>query len=69
MECVCILHLKEVFDLRVVVRFLLNQRGAVQLTRTEPEHRLLKNKHLHETITGCLEKRHQLASRLIKKTT
>lgn len=31
-------HLEEVFDLRVVVGFLLNQRGAVQLTRTESAH-------------------------------
>lgn len=33
------LYLQEVFDLRVVVRFLLNQRGSVQLARTESEGR------------------------------
>lgn len=35
---VCVRYLQEVFDFRVVVGFLLNQRGAVELTRTEPAH-------------------------------
>lgn len=34
----CIWYLQEVFDVRVVVSFLLNQRGAVQLTRTKSVH-------------------------------
>lgn len=33
-----LVYLEEVFDLGVVIGFLLNQRGAVQLTRAEPEH-------------------------------
>lgn len=36
-------HLEEVFDLRIVVSFLLNQRGTVQLTRTESAHTDLEN--------------------------
>lgn len=32
------LYLEEVFDLGVVVGFLLDERGSVQLTRTKPEH-------------------------------
>lgn len=35
----CIWYLQEVFDVRVVISFLLNQRGAVQLTRTKSAHR------------------------------
>ena len=34
----CIWHLQKVFDIRVVISFLLNQRGAVQLTRTKSVH-------------------------------
>lgn len=32
-----LLYLQEIFDFRVVVGFLLNQRGSVELTRTESE--------------------------------
>lgn len=34
----CVWYLQEVFDVRVVVSFLLNQCGAIQLTRTESAH-------------------------------
>lgn len=34
---VCILYLEEIFDLGVVISFLLNQCGSVQLTRTESD--------------------------------
>lgn len=32
-------YLEEVFNLRVVISFLLNKRGSVQLTRTESKDR------------------------------
>lgn len=44
-------HLEEVFDLGVVVSFLLDQRGAVQLTRTESAHTEY-GKQLHLAVTG-----------------
>lgn len=37
---VCVFYLEEVFNFRVVVSFLLNQRCSVQLTRTEPANRI-----------------------------
>lgn len=47
-RCACVFYLQEVFDLRVVVSFLLDQRGAVQLTRAESA----RKKRLGQTFTG-----------------
>lgn len=44
LECDC--YLQEVFDVGIVVSFLLNQCGAVQLTRTESAH--TRNIHLQK---------------------
>lgn len=41
-----VLYLEEIFDLRVVISFLLNQRGSVQLTRTESDQAEDFNKQL-----------------------
>lgn len=49
-----LLYFEEVFDLRVVVSLLLNQRGAVQLTRAEPDVRLHVGQLVGQDVTDHL---------------
>lgn len=55
----CDWHLQEVFDVGVIVSFLLDERGAIQLTRTESARtrKTFTKKRRRWKVTGCEEPR------------